>query len=176
MSMSVTFKQSGRIWESDPWQNCNKARWSMNHDDVIKWKHFLRHWPFVRGIHRPPVNSPHKGQWRGTLMFSLIYAWINGWVNNCEAGDLIRHVGHYDVILMTMCIIMILQWFVQRNVYNMNTVWLWTDAISKTLVTLSAIMNTPCIIILHSKQLHHPNVADLGWGLLSKIHVKFHVS
>ena len=42
------------------------------HDDVIKWKHFLRYWPFVRGIHRSPVNTPHKGQWRGALMFSLI--------------------------------------------------------------------------------------------------------
>ena len=42
------------------------------HDDVIKWKHFPRYWPFVRGIHRSPVNSPHKGQWRGALMFSLI--------------------------------------------------------------------------------------------------------
>ena len=37
--------------------------------------------------HRPPVNSPHKGQWRGALMFSLICVWINGWVNNREAGD-----------------------------------------------------------------------------------------
>ena len=52
------------------------------HDDVIKWKHFPRYWPFVRGIHRSTVNSPHKGQWRGALMFSLICAWINGWVNN----------------------------------------------------------------------------------------------
>ena len=41
-------------------------------DDVIKWKHFQRYWPFVRGIHRSPVNSPHKGQWRGVLMFVLI--------------------------------------------------------------------------------------------------------
>ena len=32
------------------------------HDDVIKWKHFPRYWPFVRGIHRWPVNSRHKGQ------------------------------------------------------------------------------------------------------------------
>ena len=40
--------------------------------DVIKWKHFPRYWPFVRGIHRSPVNSLHKGQWRGTLLFSLI--------------------------------------------------------------------------------------------------------
>ena len=39
------------------------------HDDVIKWKHFPRNWPFVRGLHRSPVNSPHKGQWRGALMF-----------------------------------------------------------------------------------------------------------
>ena len=45
------------------------------HDDVIKWKHFPRHWPFVRGIHRSPVNSPHKGRWRRALMFSLICAW-----------------------------------------------------------------------------------------------------
>ena len=64
------------------------------HDDVIKWKHFPRNWPFVRGIHRSPVNSPHKGQWRGALMFSLIYVWINGWVNNCEAGDLRRYRAH----------------------------------------------------------------------------------
>ena len=70
------------------------------HDDVIKWKHFPHYWPFVRGIHRSPVNSPHKGQWRGALMFTLICARINGWVNNCEAGDLRRNRAHYDVIVM----------------------------------------------------------------------------
>ena len=42
--------------------------------DVIKWKHFPRYWPFVRGIHLSPVNSPHKGQWRYALMFSFICA------------------------------------------------------------------------------------------------------
>ena len=70
------------------------------HDDVIKWKPFLRYWPFVRGIHRSPVNSPHKGQWRRALMFSLICVWITGWVNNREAGDLRRYSAHYDVIVM----------------------------------------------------------------------------
>ena len=70
------------------------------HDDVIKWKHFPRNWPFVRGIHRSLVNSPHKGQWRGALMFSLICVWINGWVNNREAGDLRRHRDNYDVNVM----------------------------------------------------------------------------
>ena len=38
-----------------------------HHNDFIKWKHFPRYWPFVRS----PVNSPHRGQWRGALMFSL---------------------------------------------------------------------------------------------------------
>ena len=66
----------------------------------LKWKHFPRNWPFVRGIHRSPVKSPHKGQWRGALMFTLICARINGWVNNREAGDLRRHRAHYDVIVM----------------------------------------------------------------------------
>ena len=69
-------------------------------DDVIKWKHFPRNWPFMRGIHRSPVNSPHKGQGRGGLMFSLICVWINDWVNNHEAGDLRRYRAHFDVIVM----------------------------------------------------------------------------
>ena len=55
----------------------------------------------MRGIHhRSPVNSSHKGQRRGALMFSLICAWINGWVNNREARDLRRQLAHYDVIVM----------------------------------------------------------------------------
>ena len=69
-------------------------------DDVIKWKHFPRYWPFVRGIHRSPVNSLHKGQWSEALMFSLICTRINGWANNGDAGDLRRHLAHYDVIVM----------------------------------------------------------------------------
>ena len=52
------------------------------------------------GIHRPRVNSPHKGQRRGALVFSLICTWINGCVNNHEVGDLRRHCAHYDVIVM----------------------------------------------------------------------------
>ena len=96
--------------EAMPWRNCilllvtkkYSDTSSHEHDDVIKWKHFPRYWPFVRGIHRSPVNSPHKGQWRGALMFTLICARINGWVNNREAGDLRRYRAHYDVIVMSL--------------------------------------------------------------------------
>ena len=75
-------------------------RASYAYGDVIKWKHFRRHWPFVRGIHRSLVNFPHKGQWRGALMFSLICAWTNAWANNQGAGDMRPHCACYDVTVM----------------------------------------------------------------------------
>ena len=73
-----------------------------HHDDVIKWKHFPRYWPYVRGIHRSTVNSPHKDQWRGALMLPSICAWINDWANNREADDLRRHRAHYDFTVTMM--------------------------------------------------------------------------
>ena len=54
------------------------------------------------GISRSPVISPHKGQWRGALMFSFICAWINVWLNNGAAGDLRHYSVHYDVTVMIM--------------------------------------------------------------------------
>ena len=50
-----------------------------------------------------PVNSLHKGQWRGALMFSLISAWTNSWTNNRYAGGFRRHRAHYDIIVMVSC-------------------------------------------------------------------------
>ena len=150
----------------------------------FEFEHFPRYWPFVRGIHRLPVNSSQKGKWRGALTFSLICAlnkrlskqswgwwffskrlnnwhasygrtrlrkiwiwtfsallalragnspvtgeflserqvtrnfdvfflsapWINGWVNNREAGDLRRHSAHYDVIAMPYANIATVPW------------------------------------------------------------------
>ena len=68
--------------------------------NMMTSSNFPRYWPFVRGIHRSPVNSPHKGQWRGAFMFSLICARINHWVNTHEAGGLRCYRAHYDVIVM----------------------------------------------------------------------------
>ena len=92
-------------------------------DDVIKWKHFPRYWPFVRGIHRWPVDSPHKGQWRGALMCAL----INGWTN-CGFGDLRRHgvlvtslwwepVQPLTTILSNVgyCMVVKTKWYLEKN-------------------------------------------------------------
>ena len=94
-------------------QHIPKIMDSVYHNDVIKWKHFPRYWPFMRGIHRSPVNSPHKGQWRGSLIFSLIWAWKNGWVYNLEAGDLRRHRAYYDVTVMFFVVVFeVLYWYI----------------------------------------------------------------
>ena len=74
--------------------------WSACHDDIIKWKYSQRYWPFVQGIRRSLMNSPHNGQWCRALMFSLIWAWTNGWVKNRDPGDLRCHRAHFDIIVM----------------------------------------------------------------------------
>ena len=70
------------------------------HNDVIKWKHYSPYWPFVRRIHRhrwiPITKASHAELW----CFLWSAPWINGWVNNRDAGDLRRHRAHYDVIIM----------------------------------------------------------------------------
>ena len=86
--------------QSHGWSCVTYSQLLSFHDDVIKWKHLPRYWPFVRGIHQSPVNSPRKGQWREALVFSLIYVWINGWVKNREAGDFRCYRAHYDVTVM----------------------------------------------------------------------------
>ena len=71
---------------------CAKVSWWRNQMET-----FSALLALVRGIHRSPVNSPHKGQWRGSFMFSLISAWTKGWANNWDMGDLRCHRANYDV-------------------------------------------------------------------------------
>ena len=113
------------------------------HDDVIKWKHLPRYWPFVRGIHRSPVNSPHKGQWHRALMFSLICAWINGWVNNRGGGNLRRHRAQSDVIVMRYVQVQVL-----RYVFRVIRV-LWALADISVALLASVKCESDSIILTH---------------------------
>ena len=51
-------------------------------------------------------------------MFSSIWAWLNGWVNNREAGDLRRHRAHYDVIVMTA-----VNWVIMGSDDSLPSTW-----------------------------------------------------
>ena len=63
-------------------------------------------------------NSPHKGQRRGALIFSLMCAGINGWVNNRVAVDFRRHSALYDVIAMYLIVKLEGEYWPFRNVYD----------------------------------------------------------
>ena len=79
----------------------------LSHDDVIKWKHFPRYWLFLRGIHRSPVNSPYKGQWRGALMFFNLHPnkrlskHSRGWWFETPLSPLWRHRNENDTLEAT---------------------------------------------------------------------------
>ena len=68
---------------------------------VTWWRHQMETFSAFLALceGNPPVDSPHKGKWRGALMF-FICVWTNGGANNRNAGDLRRHHAHYDVTVM----------------------------------------------------------------------------
>ena len=81
-------------------------------------------------IHRSPVDATRKGQWRWALMFSLIWAWINGWANNRDASYLRRHRAHYDVTVMTSPKHISIQW---RHVWFMASQMSGNSTVSSTI-------------------------------------------
>ena len=78
----------------------------------------------MQGIHRSPVNSPHRVQWRRALMFTLIFAWTNNWVNNRDAGDLRHDRAHYDVTVMVR------DWALHGNVSDSNKQRSWWNLVN----------------------------------------------
>ena len=116
------------------------------------WLHqmefFQRYWPLLRGIHRSPVDSPQKGQWRGALMLSLICAWINDWANNGDVAEfktswryLWRHCnadpkfGRYFIRLIGQ--LTLIRWIVRVMCEFDHYVWLDLTRIEWTTESLS---------------------------------------
>ena len=72
----------------------------LTHDDVIKWKHFLRYWPFVRGIHQSPVNFPPQRP--VTRSFDVFFDQrLNKRLSKQWWGWWFETPAHYDVIIMS---------------------------------------------------------------------------
>ena len=90
---SIPQSGPGTLWRAP------QIRWAGKHDDVIKWKHFQRYWPFVRGIRRSPVDTPPQGPVTRSFEFFFDLR-LNKRLSNRDAGDLRHHGAHYDVIVM----------------------------------------------------------------------------
>ena len=96
--------------------SCDSITQIQLYDNIIKWNHFPRYWPFVWGIQQFPAKFLHKDQWRRALMFSLICPGINDWANNREAGDLRRHRPHYQDWLIDPFIVVSSDLFVNHKI------------------------------------------------------------
>ena len=87
------------------------------------------------------INSKHKGQWLGALMFSLICGRVNGWINNHEASDLRHHRVHYDVVAMAdagnkdLCMIY----------FSSPIPLLWNDIHAPAVITHTSVWMEPVI-------------------------------
>ena len=95
-------ERNSHFARTTPWLLITYRQQGLEHQQPRSWwRHQMETFSALLAIcagNSPvPVNSPHKGQWREALMFSLICAWINGWVNDREAGDLRRNCAHYDI-------------------------------------------------------------------------------
>ena len=95
--MPIAMWRFTNLWIWNSFTN-TQFTWDSNMDKKHPpwWRHQMETFPALLAI--CAGNSP----WRGALMFSLIVAQINGWVNNREAGDLRRHRANYDVIVRTI--------------------------------------------------------------------------
>ena len=95
------------------------------------------------GNHRLPVDSLHKGQWRGALMFPLICTWTNGGANNRNAGNSRRHRADYDVTVMIYQKLQTNPILILPNIGTLWKKWVTTmvaDALSPSVARTSAIM------------------------------------
>ena len=119
--------------------------------------------PFVRGIHMSPVNSPHKCQWRGALMFLWSATCINGWVNNREAGDLRRPRAHYDIIMVwcsydeirkMITKMLSLQWNDNQHSMYIIGIWYLLGIITRQVFLIHALAWIGVLVIHSTEKLH----------------------
>ena len=124
-------KQSNCWWFETPQRSCSiivKQLYAPSITDHVWswWRHQMETFSallgFARGIHRSPVDSPHKGQWHGALMFSLMCASTNDRASNGDAGDLRPHGTHHDVtVIFLLCFVV----FWHRSIYPHPSELLW---------------------------------------------------
>ena len=88
------------------WEQFHKCSWIHNMCSKITWwRHHMETFSALLAIcaaNSSVIGEFPAGKLRGALVFSLIWAWMNGRVKTREAGDLRRHWAHYDVTVMTL--------------------------------------------------------------------------
>ena len=101
LSDKLSYMQNNKLWQTDAIRTMLPIFFLCV---CTWWRHQMETFSTLLAIcagNSPvPGEFPHKGQWHGALMFSLICVWINDWVNNRETGDLWHYHAHYDITVM----------------------------------------------------------------------------
>ena len=109
-------------------------------------------WRHQMGIRRSPVNSRTKASDAELWCFLWSAPWINGWVNNREAGDLRRHRVHYEVIVMCRAHYDVI---IMRIRTLMRVIKMFIIVIPETMVTNAEVnLQIPCLLF-HLLHTHH---------------------
>ena len=118
-----------------PWTLLSgKVEYTWRHHQMKTFSSLLS---LCEGNHRSLVDSPHQGQWYGTLMISLICTWSNGWVNNRDARDSRQHHTHCDVTVTQVRL------FISQNTAHLSPLWVNYGVF---LENISFILRLFCII------------------------------
>ena len=159
------------------------TRWSM----LVVAREDEAHWTG----NRSPVDSPHKGQWCGALMFSLICPWTNVWANNRDTGDLRFHHAHYDVTVMNKVNVFwscynlvkhllwvphILLWWVtfEMSIFSISVEI--NDIITKSTILLQTTLNQAVLLQIVEMKMYWMSIQDwasrfslkmLSWNTIS---------
>ena len=143
---------SGRATEIDMWARVCHMGYKLA--DNTWWRHQMEAFFALLAI------CAGNSSVTGALMFFLICAWTNGWVNNREAGDLRRHRAHYDVTVMTNGYVTDLRFVVMWS-FRTRRSWKHSRHICSSLVQLNACLSTKTIVL----QLKHKTKRKLRWSI-----------
>ena len=134
------------------------------HDDVIRWKHFSRYWPFVRGIHWSLVNSPHKGQWHGAWMFFFnlhlnkrLSKQLWGWWFEMPSRSLWCHCNGVKRLVISLIILIAHRPMLDRHLLHSQN-WIMQKHIVALIVTHIE-LDHPIATLLHIDNVIHINLS-----------------
>ena len=101
-ALTLHLRQNGGQIHPPP--NHDKTKQRLDNVHMLGWwRHQMETFSaLLAGVGNSPVTGEFPAQRPVMRSFnvSLIWAWINSWVNKREAGDLRHHNTHYDVIVM----------------------------------------------------------------------------
>ena len=113
------------------------------------------------------MESPHKGHWRGALIFPFICGWINGWANNRDAGDLRRHCAQYDITVMRMAYDICISVASKQHIDTPTTCEIMWQIHRKQKFFVTPLLANILCVVIQRVQTHNDHYNDVIMGAMA---------